>query len=153
MTTGRRTIKLAALFFACLSALPLLPQGNPWHVSMMRLIAEPQQFSRKQVAVIGFISFEREGDLLYLHREDYLHGIMENAIRIQRSAQMERDREHLDLNYVSVFGTFVAEPSGSIPSGTVIDVTRCTLWSETRDPRSQKSKDLHVLPPKKPAQP
>lgn len=140
----KRLLFLIAL--ACVFGWPINPQGNPWHVSMIRLIADPAGFSSKQVAVIGFIHFGREGDLLYPHYEDYLHGILENSIRVRRTSQMARDEEHLDGNYVQVVGTFVSEAPGSIPSGTILDITRCVLWSEINNPRSKKMEGIHLLP-------
>jgi hypothetical protein len=49
-------------------------------VSLVRLIAQPEAFRGARVQVVGFVSIEREGTAVYLHKEDFLQGIAPNGI-------------------------------------------------------------------------
>jgi hypothetical protein len=49
-------------------------------VSLVRLIGQPEAFRGERVQVIGFVSIEREGTAIYLHKEDFLQGIAPNGI-------------------------------------------------------------------------
>jgi hypothetical protein len=44
-------------------------------VSLVRLMATPEKYDGKAVQVVGFLRLEFEGNGLYLHQEDYEHGI------------------------------------------------------------------------------
>jgi hypothetical protein len=41
-------------------------QTEPLHVSLIQLIANPEKYDGKQVAVVGFLRLEFEGNALYL---------------------------------------------------------------------------------------
>jgi hypothetical protein len=47
---------------------------------MVQLLAQPEAFRAARVQVIGFVSVEREGTAIYLHKEDFLQGISPNAV-------------------------------------------------------------------------
>lgn len=49
-------------------------------VSLIQLIAQPEKFEGKRVRFIGFLRIEFEGNAIYLHREDFDHGIEKNAL-------------------------------------------------------------------------
>jgi hypothetical protein len=54
--------------------------GGIRHISIIRLIASPEQYHGKRVNLVGFLRLEFEGDAIYLHREDYLNVLMSNAV-------------------------------------------------------------------------
>jgi len=49
-------------------------------VSIVRLIAQPEQFRGARVQVVGFVSIDREATAVYLHKEDFLQGLTANAV-------------------------------------------------------------------------
>jgi hypothetical protein len=49
-------------------------------VSILQLLAQPEQFHGARVQVVGFVSVEREATAVYLHKEDFLQGLTPNAI-------------------------------------------------------------------------
>lgn len=53
---------------------------NPQFVSLVRLIATPEQFNDKEVLVKGFLSVEFENTALYLSKEHYDADLYQNAI-------------------------------------------------------------------------
>jgi hypothetical protein len=87
---------------------------------------------------------EREGDVLFFHEEDATNVILQNAIRVQETAQMHRDAEKLHLKYVKLSGIFHAGDRKKIPfySGIITDVRSCDLWSDPQYPMNQKIHDL-----------
>ena len=70
---------------------------KPVHVTLVRLIANPEKFDGKLVRVIGFLRLEFEGNVLYLHREDYENAILGDGIWVDatpRDKEAEQDVEH-----------------------------------------------------------
>jgi len=116
-------------------------EPNPPVVTMIQLIANPDRYNGKEVTLIGFLRMGSEGDTLYLSSEDYRHDTP-NGLRLERSPDMMRNREVLDLNYVLVVGTFRAASSGPsrivLWAGSITNVTKSMLWSDMRNPRSEK---------------
>jgi hypothetical protein len=56
--------------------------SNVYDVSLIQLIAAPDDYHGKLVRVRGFLNLEFEGDALYLHREDYEKMLTKNATAI-----------------------------------------------------------------------
>jgi hypothetical protein len=110
---------------------------------MLQLIATPEQFNGKLISVIGFLTMEHEGDRLFVHQEDAVHAILNNAIQVERTKQMFADREKLDLKYVKLIGTFQARDGQKIPffSGAIV-VKSCDLWSDPAHPISQRIREI-----------
>src|SRR5437870_2929981 len=71
-------------------------------VSMVQLIATPEKFDGRFVHVFGFLNLEFEGDALYLHREDFVHGLDRNAVWVNQTEAMERARNKLNRHYVLI---------------------------------------------------
>lgn len=109
---------------------------DPIHISVIQLIATPEKFDGKLVAVTGFLHIGHKADLLYLSQEDYNHALAENAIWFNLSEEMGRDRERVNKNYVGLVGIFRASPSGGYPcpNGGLDDVKRYQLWSALGSP-------------------
>ncbi len=97
-------------------------------VSLIELIANPEQFDGKPVRIIGYIHREFEGNGIYLHRDDEEQGIYANGLWVEFANGLEvadcQDR------YVLIEGTFDARRRGHMGmwSGTVRDITRCMPW-------------------------
>jgi hypothetical protein len=99
-------------------------------VSMLQLIANPAAFHRKRVRVIGYLVLEFEGSALYLHAEDFQHGLTDNGIWVD----MPRGGFGEDCKsnaYALLEGRFNAEHNGHLGlwSGALEEITRCTAWN------------------------
>jgi hypothetical protein len=119
-------------------------QSEPPHaVSFIELIANPAKYDGKVISVTAFLGLDRpDGDMLYLHKEDYDNGILLNAVGIEVNKQMWADREKLDLNYVNVVGVFQSGEKSHNRYNEIERITNCTLWSQPSNPIHQK---LHNL--------
>lgn len=130
--------------------LPVKPVENPAYVSMVRVLANPETFDEKPVSLVGFLKIGPEWTGLYLNAEDYQHGILENALSVELTDQIRKDREKLDMNYVHILGVFDSKHlgQGPFPSGEITRVAKCDLWSELKYPRAQRYQDLWNKKPK-----
>jgi hypothetical protein len=139
----RRTCLLLALT-CCFCFGSKGQEPAPIRVSLVQLIAAPDKFDAKVVAVWGFLVMDREGDLLYLGQPDADNGLLENSIWIRRTEEMGKQKELLNRKYVKVVGTYrqnfyeqLGDPRGGIP-----EVRAVTLWSDPSYPMSEKIKEL-----------
>src|SRR5688572_16757303 len=73
-------------------------------VSLVRLIAAPQEYASKVVRVIGYLKIEREGNAIYLHEEDYRRSISKNALWLEASREMMLEMQKLSGGYVLLEG-------------------------------------------------
>jgi len=128
-------MKLVAL--ACLTATLLLAPiqaQEPTDVTLVRLIANPEKFDGKLIRVIGFLRLEFEGNVLYLHREDYENAILGNGIWVDVTPLMTKQRGTLNMNYVLLEGVFSAGDRGHMGmwSGTIKEIRRAELWRSVK---------------------
>ena len=106
----------------------------------LKLIAQPEKFDGKSIRLIGFLSIEFEGTALYLHREDFDHGIPLNGVWIDIPSDMtERQKRDVTLRYVICAGVFSASNHGHMDmfSGAITNIRRLEFWSD--EPRSTKA--------------
>jgi hypothetical protein len=61
---------------------PVVPRQRPLAevVSLVQVLAAPGSFHNKRIQVKGYLHLQFEGDALYLHKEDFDHGITKNAL-------------------------------------------------------------------------
>ena len=97
-----------------------------WDVSIVRLLADPERFDGKPVAIVGFVHLEFEGDAIYLHNEDFIHRVMKNALWVS-FADGYKPADCQD-RYVEMEGIFSARDTGHMAlfSGAVEGITKCT---------------------------
>ena len=78
----------------------------------------------------GFLSFEFEGNAIYLSSSDWEHGIVANSLFIEPPAGFESDtasaRKGVNRRYVLLEGTFNAHRRGhlGVASGGIEHITR-----------------------------
>src|SRR5215469_766291 len=98
-------MKLIALacFLTTLLVAPIQAQ-EPTGVTLVRLIANPEKFDGKLIRVIGFLRLEFEGDVLYLHREDYENAILGDGIWVDVTPAIRKESATLNMNYVLLEG-------------------------------------------------
>jgi hypothetical protein len=126
---ARLTIILFVLA-ACRSAYA----GESRDVSIIQLIATPEQFNGQEVRFIGFLHLEFEGDAVYLHRDDYENSILRNSVAIELSGSERHAWRKLNNHYVVIEGRFSSVAKGhlSARSGSVQHITRLSNWSVRR---------------------
>jgi hypothetical protein len=103
-------------------------------VSMIQLIANPQQYDGKPIRVMAFLNLEFEGNALYLHREDFDKSILANAVWISLDDQQIRTSKKFSGGYVLVEGVFNAKDRGhlGIFSGSIQQITRIQSWEHKK---------------------
>src|SRR5882724_1091506 len=123
-----KLIALACVMAALLVA-PIQAQ-EPTDVTLVRLIANPETFDGKLIRVIGFLRLEFEGNVLYLHREDYENAILGDGIWVDVTPVIKKQSATLNMNYVLLEGIFSAGERGHMGmwSGTIKQVRRAQLW-------------------------
>ena len=147
----RPIVRTRSRWFLVLVALLLLPLGgkgapvsnqtggssnrsNPLGVGMVALIAVPERYDGRLVRTIGFLCVEFEGNALYLHEEDYRHGLTENSFALRLSKSQSQQFKHLSLKYVLIEGTVDAKglEHGDEWSGAIGNITRLEAWPVDR---------------------
>jgi len=125
-----RTVLLILSLF-CWFAQPLVA-ANPLEVSLVQLIANPKDYDGKSVRVIGFVKLEFEGDAIYLHQDDWKHGITKNGLWIDVTDDIRKKKADFDKKYVLLEGTFNAKHSGHMGlwSGSIQKISRFEVWSD-----------------------
>ena len=100
------------------------------NVTLVQLIADPQKFGGKLIRVIGFLRLEFEGDVLYLHREDYEHAILGNGVWVDATLEIRKQNETLNLHYFLLEGVFDSMWRGhqGTWSGSLTKIRRAELW-------------------------
>lgn len=109
------------------------------NVSLVRLLAAPEQFDGKRVKVIGFVHLEFEGDHIYLHREDFERGLMPNGFPLGFRPDVYKRGKSFNDRYVLMEGTFRAAYGGGIT-----DIWSATVWP-SRGADSHGSRGFQVL--------
>jgi len=126
---------------------PLVSQERPSPVSLVRLIANPQEFDGKSVLVRGFfLAVTQPHDIsayfLFLHKEDAENNLG-NDIEVVASENMIKDLEKLDRMYVQLIGTLHAvRISGTDAYAlSMRDITSYVVWSDPNHPIALKLLD------------
>jgi hypothetical protein len=98
---------------------------------MVQLIADPERFDGRLIHVIGFLRLEFEGNVLYLHREDYEQGILGDGIWVDVTPEIKQQSKTLNMNYVLMEGVFSSGDRGHMGlwSGTIEKIRRAEVWS------------------------
>ena len=124
-----RLIALVSILTTLL-ALPVRAQ-EPTDVTLVQLIANPEKFDGKLVRTIGFLRLEFEGDVLYLHREDYENAILGDGVWVDVTPAMSKQKATLNMCYVLVEGVFSSRDRGHMGmwSGTIKQIRRAELWN------------------------
>ncbi len=131
---------------ACLILISpaLLSQDRPAPISLIQLIASPEKFDGKSVAVRGFFlvagrPHDVVGCFLFLHKED-AENDLGNSIIVVPNEMMTKDQEKIDRMYIQLIGTFravhIAGTDAQVAS--IRDITSYTLWSDPAHPITLK---------------
>ena len=96
------------------------------NVSLAALLADPEHYEGRSVAVIGFLHRSFEHSAIYLHREDYVQAITPNGLWVSGATIPEA----LNERYARLEGIFTATETGHLNqwSGTLCNIGRATPW-------------------------
>ncbi|HEU0299489.1 MAG TPA: hypothetical protein VFR37_08550 [Longimicrobium sp.] len=97
-------------------------------VSIIELIASPRLYDGKRVRVMGWLHLEFEGNGIYLHRDDELHGLYRNGLWV--SFASGSTGAACARGYALVEGRFNAASHGHLGmwSGAIEHIDRCIRW-------------------------
>jgi hypothetical protein len=116
----------------CSLWLPRAANGEcgMYEVSLVQLIANPDSFEGKRVAVIGFLNTEFEGDALYLHQEDWGAGIPLNSVSLVVPPNWFKNSACRSQSYVLLHGVFTAKTKGHAVwrAGSLESIDLCRQW-------------------------
>jgi hypothetical protein len=134
----RRSLKAASVA-AVVCGLTTLSAGvaakgtqpaPPRRVSLIQLVASPEEFDGKLVQVAGycFLGFEERG--LYLNQEDWSYGVNKNAIWLDLKGHSE-----LSGQYVLMEGIFSANDQTDDYSGSLKKITQFAVQKKRKAPK------------------
>ncbi len=128
MKTAFRTWLFFVLVCTAFSAGTVRNEAHD--VSIIRLIAAPQDYAKKVVRVVGYLNIGFEGNAIYLHEEDFKRGLTTNGLWIDAKPEMMKELEKLRGQYVVVEGVFDPTDSGHMGlfSAAIADITRADAW-------------------------
>jgi hypothetical protein len=128
-------MRLSALVWiiASLLAVPIQAQ-EPTNVTLVQLIASPEKFDGKLIRVVGFLRLEFEGNVLYLHRQDYENAILGNGIWVDTTPAITKQSAALNMHYVLFEGIFSSIDRGHMGmwSGAIRQIRRAELWAPAK---------------------
>ncbi|MBP1204107.1 lysyl-tRNA synthetase class II [Duganella sp. 1411] len=101
-------------------------------VSIYQLIANPEKYDGKTVYVIGFMHMEFEGDVVYAHREDWAHSLIQNGVALDVPKSSFSSWKKINNNYVAIQGTFSAVKRGhlALRVGSLTNITKLVKWKK-----------------------
>lgn len=115
------------LVLSCMLAMNIVGQNqhklNDVNVSNIEVIANPEKFHDKTVAVCGFfVLYDTGFGAIYLSENDYKNGLNKNALIVKISddqAIKSGKVQEFDKNYISVTGDFQMYEKYNHYSGTI----------------------------------
>jgi hypothetical protein len=124
-----KLIASVCLVLTSLLAMPMEAE-EPLNVTLVQLIASPEKFDGKLIRVIGFLRLEFEGNVLYLHREDYEHAILGDGVWVDVTPEITKLRNTLNMHYVLLEGIFNSNDRGHMGmwSGAMKKIRRAEPW-------------------------
>lgn len=123
------------LVLAALSSVAIAAGDEAVHrTSIVQLLANPEKFEGKLVNVQGFVRLEFEGDAIYLHKEDYEHGLYSNGMWLGASECKRIDGTTFDAGYAMVVGRYTSQRRGHMGlwPGAIEEVQSCIKWPPHR---------------------
>ncbi len=105
-------------------------------ISIIKLIATPEQYHGKQIRVIGAGNLEFEGNLICLSKDDLKYGITRNCLWLSISPKSidsnSKELESYNGKYVLVEGIFNSTKTGhfGMASGSIEKINRYQNWEK-----------------------
>jgi hypothetical protein len=104
-------------------------------LSVLQLIASPEKYDGKSVAVVGYLELQTDNDVIYLHREDRDFGLYANSLSVKFEPRLTSEEKAMfNLHYVYVYGKFDASDKGpwSDMAGSIKQAEAVLLWPGPR---------------------
>jgi len=111
-------------------------------VSLIQLIANPDEYHGKLVRVVGVTNIEFEGNQIFTSKEHYKYSILMNALWINLDLDIlgvkEDELKNYNGKYVLIEGIFNKNETGhmGMNSGSIDKISRFDLW-EIKTKRNQ----------------
>ncbi len=128
-------MKSLVLVFALLASSTTSPHfvdtRVPVPISIIQVIANPQEYDGKRIAVVGFLGLHKDGNILYLHREDNDMGLNKNGLTVDFDPELGKEETtRFNMHYVYLGGIFDAKDKGPGlgTSGSIKNATNLVLW-------------------------
>ncbi len=108
-------------------------------VSIIEVIANQEEFDRKEVAIAGYLVLEFEGTALYLSKEDYLHRITKNAIYVHIGEAFLNEQKFPENwegeGYVQITGMFTTSFNGhfGMYSGSLLEISHLFFMRDSAE--------------------
>lgn len=124
--------------WAAIAVLSAVPDGGAAEsVSMVQLIARPEEFDGRRVRLIAWLSLGFEESVVYLHREDFDVANSSNALWLELDGQPEGATRTIPSGrrgWVVVEGVFERSLRGHLGAsrGGIRDVTTLVPWKPKR---------------------
>jgi hypothetical protein len=133
--TLRATVCAAAIALVFLTERARPSEPKPIGVGMVALVANPQRYEGKITRTVGFLCVEFEGNALYVHDEDYRHGLSKNSMALRLSDSQSKQFKSLSLRYVIIEATAYANGLESTAewAGALGNITRLEVWPIDRN--------------------
>ena len=124
--------RIAFFLLVALSFCPSVDCANPLDVSLVQLIAHPKDYHDKVIRVVGFVRLAFEDNAIYLHQDDYTHGIALNGLWLDITDEIYMKKSEFDQKYVLLAGTFHAKEKGHMGlwNGSIQKISRFQVWSQ-----------------------
>ncbi|MBZ4187170.1 hypothetical protein K7B09_12645 [Thermomonas sp. RSS23] len=121
---------LFALPILCGIPLSALAQEVPDMVSLIQLIAAPEKYEGKLVALTGYVHLEFEGNGIYLHKDDYQYAMNKNGLWLDLYECNSRGGKKFTDGYAYVIGRFTSSSQGHLGmwSGELNEIKSCQSW-------------------------
>lgn len=129
-------VKSLLLTLALLTTVICTAAEQPRDVSIIQLVARPQDYDGQFVRLIGFVNLEFEGTIICLHEEDCRRGIMNNCLWVDPSDEILRKRSVYHQKYVLIEGIFNAKDHGHMGMypGAIQNISRWYIWDQRSHP-------------------
>ncbi len=133
--------RFAFLFLSAVLFFNAAVFADPQDATLLQILARPRDFDRQLIRVVGYLHLERDGDAVYLHGDDFKHGVFGNGLALEITDDIFNRREQLTGKYVVIEGYFDAQDRGSfeVYSGTIKRIWRCDVWSTEEMPANREN--------------
>jgi hypothetical protein len=111
----------AAIWILMSSNAASEPTEIPVHVSIIRILADPESLNGKRVSTEGYMHVKFEEDAIYIDKTSFDNGLTANAIWLSTEGVDRSDLSELSGKYVKITGTYLSGYNGhmGLYSGTL----------------------------------
>lgn len=118
-----------------------LQDFNDIHVSIARLIAHPERYHGKRVAVIGYVRVNDDTPAVYLSKDDGQYAILKNGLQLKTNGRTIKSK--FEKKYCLLIGKFEAnrQSQSNYYSGAIKHISKLAVWQADSDDSSKFKKN------------